>query len=258
MSLARTTLSACLVLALLPATATRAIDWGAAFSPQNPVVQAAAQRVVNQALNNGGWNGGGRQNRPCPQPQYPQPYYPQQPVCTQPAPRQPVAKETPKQKAERLFASAQKAFVRHDYASALKTMDQVVELEPKSNSVLQFRSLVLFAQQDYQRAAADAYDALLLGPTWTWPTVVKLYKSDADTYTAHYRALSRAAKSDTTSLEKHFLLAYHHLVLGHLEHGQRELEQVLAIQPNEPVSARLLEVVTNMRQAEAEKLANNR
>jgi tetratricopeptide (TPR) repeat protein len=260
MTIARTTLFACLASALLPVSTTLAFDWGSALSPRNPVVQSAARQVINQAVSGGnGWNGGQHQTLPyCPPPKQPICVQPQ-PICVQPQPvrKQPVRKETPEEKAARLFASAQQSFARRDYASALTAMDQVVELEPKNLDVLQFRSLVLFAQQDYQRAAADAYDALLLGPTWTWPTISKLYNSNTATYTAHYQALSRAAKSDQYSLEKHFLLAYHHLMLGHLEHGQKELEHVLAIQPNEPVSAQLLQVVKNLRHEEAQKLAAN-
>lgn len=246
MTFARTSLFACLTLALLPATTLLAFDWGSGFNPGN-LARSAAQQAINRAFDHLENGAHCRTN-----PNYGQPRQ----VCVQPQPV--VRPESPQEKAARLFAAAQKAFARHDYASALRTMDQVVELEPKNLDVLQFRSLVLFAQQDYQRSAADAYDAFLLGPTWTWPTVVKLYKSDAETYTAHYRALSRAAKSDQHSLEKHFLLAYHHLMLGHLEHGQRELEHVLAIQPNEPVTQQLLQIVKNMRQDEAAKVAGTR
>jgi predicted Zn-dependent protease len=247
MTFARTTTFTCLTLVLLPAATTLAFDWGSGFNAGN-FARSAARHAVNRAfdrLENGGHV-----------PALPHHGH-QRSICVQPQPvHKPVARqETKQEKAARLFASAQKSFGRRDYASALKAMDEVVKLQPENLDVRQFRSLVLFAQQDYQRAAADAYDALLLGPTWTWPTVAKLYKSDADVYTAHYRALSRAAKSDQHSLEKHFLLAYHHLMLGHLEHGQRELEHVLAIQPEEPVTQQLLQVVKNLRQEEAAKIA---
>ena len=52
-------------------------------------------------------------------------------------------------------------------------------------------------------------------------------------------------------METQFLLAYHHLGLGHLAFGEKQLRRVLEIQAGEPITTRLLEVVVSLR-AEAD------
>ena len=74
----------------------------------------------------------------------------------------------------------------------LAAIDKAVKLVPKNADVRQFRSLILFATGNYSRAAEEAHDALVLGPTWTWQILGSFYK-DAGHYSEQYRALERAA-----------------------------------------------------------------
>lgn len=183
--------------------------------------------------------------RPCPPPckiVHPEPNVP------------PSAPEPEIDPAVKLTYAAQEAFARQNYLLAIERMDRVLELSPESASAYQFRGLAHFADGDFDRAAADVYDTLLRGPIWNWETVYPLYKSK-QVYTNQYRALSRAAKQDPSSMSKHFLLAYHHLMLGHLEHGEKELRTVLTIQPNETVTQKLLAVVQDLREQEANQVA---
>ncbi len=166
------------------------------------------------------------------------------------APPPPEQELTAEEQAREHVLAARMAFEKSDYSGALKQMDEAVELVPKNQDALQFRSLILFAMQDYKPAAAEAYNAILLGPIWTWETVRDLYPVP-DRYSEHYRRLQQDAKADREAMDTQFLLAYHHLVLGHLAVGEKQLRRVLKIQPEEPVTQQLLEVVVAM-QAESE------
>ncbi len=175
--------------------------------------------------------------RPCPEPEViPLP----EPIVEEPQPVDDAAR------ALELTFEARHAFKNREYAQSTEIMNQVLELSPASAAAYQFRALTHFAQANYDEAAADIYETLLRGPIWNWSTLRPLY-AERDEYTSQYHALSREAKSDSESMSKHFLLAYHHLVLGHLEHGERELQKVLEIQPEEPVTTQLLEVVQGLR-----------
>lgn len=157
-------------------------------------------------------------------------------------PAQPDSKLTAEEQAREHVMAARKAFEKQDYRGALKRMDVVVNLVPKNQDARQFHSLILFAMGEYQQAAAEAYDAILLGPVWTWDTLHDLY-SNPNTYREQYRKLQQVAAAKPDALDVHFLLAYQHLMLGHLKHGESELLKVLTIQPNEPVAMQLLQAV---------------
>lgn len=188
--------------------------------------------------------------KPCPTPE---PVIVTPPVCSTPKPHPaplPVV-ETPQPIDDATLAlemtyEAQDAFREENYALATERMNEVVKLSPESAAAYQFRALTHFAQGNYDNAAADAYETLLRGPLWNWETVYPLY-GNKQTYENQYRALTVAAKTDSQSMSKHFIMAYHHLVLGHLEHGEKELQHVLTIQPNEPVTVKLLTVVQERR-----------
>lgn len=162
------------------------------------------------------------------------------------APPQPM---TPEQVALALTYEAQEHFKVGNYPLATETMNRVIELSPDSSAAYQFRALTYFARGNYDAAAADIYDTLLRGNLWNWETVYPLYGNEK-VYTAQYRQLSRSARTDAQSLSKHFLLAYHHLVLGHLSHGEKELKHVLTIRPTEELTQKLLVVVQRMQSNE--------
>ncbi len=185
------------------------------------------------------------QQHPHPKPSCPAPT--PRPVPVEPTPVPPTP-PTDAEVALQLTYEAQAAFRHHDYRTAATKMDRVVQLSPKSAAAYQFRALVHFAAADYDKAAADIYETLLRGPLWDWNTVYPLYENE-HVYGNQYRALARAAKEDSQSMSKHFVLAYHHLVLGHLQHGERELQKVLAIVPNEPVMTQLLSNVQQLQNA---------
>jgi tetratricopeptide (TPR) repeat protein len=164
------------------------------------------------------------------------------PVSEPGVPPQPDSEPTAEEQAREHVLAAREAFEKQDYRGALQRMDVVVNLVPKNQDARQFRSLILFALAEYKSAAAEAYDAILLGPVWTWDTLRTLY-SDTKVYREQYRGLQQVASAQPDSLDVHFLLAYQHLMLGHLKHGEAELLKVLKIQPDEPVTQQLLQAV---------------
>jgi hypothetical protein len=144
----------------------------------------------------------------------------------------------PNKEALDLFDQAREAFLNKDYPAALKLADRAVALMPSDATMHEFRALVLFALQEYRQAASAVYAVLGSGPGWSWETMYSLYP-DIDTYTQHLRALEAYQRERPKSAEGHFLLAYHYLTMGHLEHAARQLETVVQLQPNNAVAAAL-------------------
>ncbi len=112
------------------------------------------------------------------------------------------------------YAAAVRAFRERDYPMALQHADAAVEAMPQMAKFAQFRGLARFTMNEFTAAAEDVYQALRMGPAWDWPTVTEFYMKSAD-YASRYRDLQRAAKADPESAELQFLVAYHHMMLGH-------------------------------------------
>ncbi|MEO1523828.1 MAG: hypothetical protein AAFX06_00245 [Planctomycetota bacterium] len=159
----------------------------------------------------------------------------------------PVA-DTAEQKLLRLIETAKTQFRAKKYDETIETLDNAVQLVPENSDVLQFRGFAHFAKHDYDAAAADVYDALLLGNTWNWQAVRDLYQSK-EVYENHLRTLEAVRKA-APNMTHHFLLGYHYLVLEHLARGQKELERALQAQPGEPLVTQLVSVVSDIRSKE--------
>lgn len=144
-----------------------------------------------------------------------------------------------------------KAFFKtHQYSDAERRLNEVVKLVADDTNAWQFRSLVLFAQGKYDAAAADAYDAIKLGNTWTAQVLDTIYPT-ADRYHGQLNQLIETSKTNP-SMSVHFLLGYHYLVLNDLENGRDQLQKVLALQPGEPVTTQLLAAINAKQQSAGE------
>jgi tetratricopeptide (TPR) repeat protein len=152
-------------------------------------------------------------------------------------PTQPVSR-TPEQN----FNLARQAFRGRDYDRALYFVDQAIKQLPEEGDLFQFRSLILFAKGEYPLSAEAAYTALTEGPGWNWNTLYEFY-GDANQYTRHLRYLEAATKANSDSAAHHFLLAYHCLMLNQVETGRKKLQRVLELQPAEPLTKQLLEIL---------------
>lgn len=192
------------------------------------------------------------------QPVYSRPVY-RQPIYTQPVTVNPIiisptpaparsAADIAKDRAKQLGSEAKQQFRNGQYTEAKKTLDQLVKLVPNDASGWQFRSIVSFTTGDFEGAAADIYDAMRLGNTWTRKSINNLYGANSSDYDQQLAKLTEAV-TKTPSMQGHFLLAYHHIVNEQFKDGRNELQNVLKLEPEEPLSKKLL-IVLNQRLAQ--------
>jgi tetratricopeptide (TPR) repeat protein len=138
-----------------------------------------------------------------------------------------------------LFDQSRSAFSRADYNQALELCNQTLKTMPNDAVVHEFRSLVLFALQNYHEAAAAAYAVLSAGPGWDWTTLSSLYGNVAD-YTTQLRKLEAFVGQNPNSSDAHFLLAYHYLTAGYPDAARRQLSEVDKLTPNDRLVRQLL------------------
>ena len=81
------------------------------------------------------------------------------------------------------------------------------------------------------------------GPGWDWKTMRGLYP-DEDTYTRQLRALEGQVKKAPDAADARFVLAYQYLVLGAKDEAVKQLKEVVRVQPQDRLSAALLQALT--------------
>ncbi len=143
------------------------------------------------------------------------------------------------QSAMQALADARQAFLLKDYPLARELCELAARHMAWDPEVQQLRSLTYFAPGDDHMAAAAAYEALSRGDAWDWPMLSRCYADPAD-YTTQYRALQERSRKSGASAEVHFLMAYHYLMLGHIDSARTELQQMLEVKPGDPLSMELL------------------
>ena len=158
-----------------------------------------------------------------------------QPIDTQSAPP-PAEVANP---AVAKFDSARAAFGTGDYAGALKLTDEALKVLPNDATLHEFRALVLFAVGKYDLAAGPLYAVLSVGPGWDWTTMAGLYPN-IDVYTSQLRKLEAFVSANPTSTAGRFVLAYHYLTQGHTDAAVSQLKQVVALAPQDTLSAQLV------------------
>ncbi len=134
---------------------------------------------------------------------------------------------------------ARQAFASGDYAQALQFTQQGLAQLPNDVSLHEFLGLVLFAQGSYEQAAAPLYAVLSVGPGWDWTTLISNYP-DAETYTKQLRGLEAFVTANPKSAQAQFVLAYEYITQGQGEAAVQPLTRVVALQPNDTLSAQLL------------------
>jgi len=158
-----------------------------------------------------------------------------QPIDTQSAP--PPAEVSDPALAK--FDSARAAFSTGDYAGALQRTDEALKVLPNDATLHEFRALVLFAVGKYDLAAGPLYAVLSVGPGWDWTTMAGLYPS-IEVYTGQLRKLEAFVSANSKSTAGHFVLAYHYLTQGHTDAAVSQLKQVVALAPQDTLSAQLV------------------
>jgi len=177
------------------------------------------------------------------------PVYPQQTVYVQPVASNPVhvsptPATPPKANAsiaqvKQLATQAKLQFRSNQYGKAKATLDKLVKLVPNDSSAWQFRGIVSFSMGEFEGAAADVYDALRLGKAWPRTSIANLY-GDYEANYAIQRSRLNESVAQKPSMQGHFLQAYHHMVNEQFSEGKKELQNVLKLQPDEPLSKKLL------------------
>ena len=146
------------------------------------------------------------------------------------------------------FLAAREAFKAGDFARAVTLTD--LALQPHRNEPVlhEFRALCLFALRRYDEAAAALYVVLTAGPGWDWATLVGLY-ADVDTYSRQIQALEAVVKRNTDVAPTRFVLAYHYMVMDHLDNARQQFEHVAQLQPKNQLAGQFAKLLRSSGQA---------
>jgi len=161
--------------------------------------------------------------------------YAQPITTTAPPPATSVADQ-----ASALFDGARDAFKSGEYARALDLVDEAIREAPNETALHEFRALAFFALQRYDEAAAALHAVLAVGPGWDWATLIGLYPG-VDVYTEQLRALEDFASRNPNSAPARLVLAYHYLTEGHNAAALEQFKRVVALQPKDTLTARLVQ-----------------
>ena len=138
--------------------------------------------------------------------------------------------------------NAVEAFRQNDYNAALDITNKGITRFPDDAVLHEFRSLVLFAKQDYQQSAATIHSVLAVGPGWDWTTMSGMY-ANVELYTTQLRALEAFARSNLQDAASQFLLAYHYLSCGHTDAAGLQFEHVVNLMPDDNVAVEMLRMI---------------
>jgi tetratricopeptide (TPR) repeat protein len=143
------------------------------------------------------------------------------------------------QTASSSFDAARQAFQAGDYPRALTLADQALTQTPNDPILHEFRAICLFAQRRYDEAAVPLYTVLSAGPGFDWTTLIGLYPN-VETYTAQLRALEAYCNESPRAASARFVLAAIYLTQGSTASAAARLKEVVALQPQDRLSAQLL------------------
>ena len=106
----------------------------------------------------------------------------------------------------------------------------------------EFRSLILFAKQDYQQSAATIHSVLAVGPGWDWTTMSGMY-ADVGVYTTQLRALEAFTKSNPGTLPHSFCSRTTICSADTPAAAARSMQQVVTLMPNDRVAVEILRMI---------------
>lgn len=168
------------------------------------------------------------------------PVYPADQPAADTAAAEPAA-DAPADPLVQTFDQARTAFYNENYADALKLTNEALSKAPQDAAINEFRSLVLFALEQYRESAATIHAVLAAGPGWNWTTLISLYPRP-EVYTEQLRKLEMQAKASPDAADLRFLLAYHYLTCDHKDAALVMLHEVTRLQPKDELSAELLKM----------------
>jgi hypothetical protein len=147
------------------------------------------------------------------------------------------------------FDDARVAFKAGDYGQALKLTDDALAKTPNDPILHEFRGICLFALQRYDDAAAPMYTVLSAGPGWDWTTLAGLYPS-VDVYSDQLRSLETFCEATPQAASARFLLASLYMTQGNAEAAAGVFKQVVALQPQDRLSAQLVDLLNRKPEAD--------
>jgi tetratricopeptide (TPR) repeat protein len=168
-------------------------------------------------------------------------------VVTPPAPPVATAVAGPNDFA----ALGEAAFRNGDYDAAVRQWQHALVDNPQNTTLALLMGQALFAQGKYEDAAGVIQAALAMMPTEQWNTVVahagELY-GDPATFGSQIAALEAAA-AKTPAPAAQFLLGYYHGYLGDPARAVKDLEQGIALQPQDQMMQKLRDVMQGLATA---------
>ena len=124
--------------------------------------------------------------------------------------------------ADTLFDEAVKAFGNNDYATAIEKLRTAVRLDPNDVIMPYAYAQALFANNEYEKAAAVVHTALMgLTPQQAEVFYPRGMYQDENLLTSQIKNLERAVMMDPTNSQMQLLLGYHYL-------GTAQLDQAMA------------------------------
>ncbi len=155
----------------------------------------------------------------------------------------PVYQDPPQQQqALSYFDSGLEKFRAGQYLQSLSDFNSALKELPGDAVVHEVRALALFANGDYQSAAAGLNSLLSSAPGMDWTTMSGLY-GNPDDYTAQLRKLEQFCRSNPSDASAYFVLAYHYLVTGSKEGAIAALKVVVKNQPKDITAKRMLDAM---------------
>ena len=116
-------------------------------------------------------------------------------------------------------------FSKGEYQKAKSRLDAHDDEIANDGMVAQIYAMLLFQTGHFADSAKWAHRSLRVSKPFNWDTIQGFYSNPAD-YSIRYQQLQKRSDQEPERVELRFLLAYHHLMLGHNQHAARELKVV--------------------------------
>lgn len=123
------------------------------------------------------------------------------------------------------LGNAASDFAKGAYEQAKLRLEPFGERMAGEGLPAQVYALTLFQVGDFSSAAEWAHNGLRTSKPLNWETIQGFYGNPAD-YAGRYKELQQRSRREPDRIELRFLLAYHHLMLGHREYAESELQVV--------------------------------
>lgn len=155
-------------------------------------------------------------------------------------------------KANDLMEASLAAFQKGDFAAELASVDLALAMVPGDPALHEYRALVFCALGRFNDTAGALNSVLASGPGWDWTTMTGLFDTQ-EIYIELLRILEDSTYKNPDFAAAHFVLGYHHPVLGHPEYAVGLFDRVIVLGPRDTVSAQLRNLIKDSIISEEEE-----